>query len=132
MQKYNLTYEERLRSKRLIGALFGPPGGGATSYVAHPLRVVWVPVPVSDEATEVPPPAQVAISVSKRTFKKATQRNRVKRLIREAYRLHKPDWYAHLAAANTPPIAIMLMFIGKEEPTYEEVVAGIRKMIRKF
>lgn len=77
---------ERLKSRKVIGALFK----GGQSYVAYPLRVVWVPL--GDE-TATEHPAQVAISVSKRAFKTAVARNRIKRQIREAYRLHKHEFY---------------------------------------
>lgn len=69
---------ERLCSKKVIDALFA---GGNKSFSAFPLRVVYMerPEPVS----------QVLVSVSKRHFKHAVDRNRVKRQIREAYRLNK-------------------------------------------
>ena len=52
---------------------------------AFPLRVVFMPV----AQAETPAPVSVMVSVSKRHFKRAVKRNRVKRQIREAYRLHK-------------------------------------------
>lgn len=69
---------ERLCSKKVIDALFA---SGNKSFSAFPLRVVYMerPEPVS----------QVLISVSKRHFKHAVDRNCVKRQIREAYRLNK-------------------------------------------
>ena len=69
---------ERLCSKKVIDALFT---GGNKSFSAFPLRVVYM------ERSE--PGAQVLISVSKRRFKHAVDRNRIKRQIREAYRLNK-------------------------------------------
>jgi ribonuclease P protein component len=123
---HTLRRHERLKSRKLIGAMFAQ---GGQSYVAHPFRVTFLPLPADHSEAEVP--AQLAISVPKRTFKTAVARNRIKRLIREAYRLHKPAWYAHLAAQQQR-VAVMLLFLGKTEPTLAEVEAGIGKMIRKF
>ncbi len=69
---------ERLCSRKAIEALFA---GGNRSFSAFPLRVVYRAVP--DTAT------QVMLSVSKRHFKHAVDRNRTKRQIREAWRLNR-------------------------------------------
>ena len=54
--------------------------GGSRSFSNFPLRVVWLPV------EELDVQASILISVSKRRFKRAVKRNRIKRQIREAYR----------------------------------------------
>ncbi len=113
---------ERLKSRKVIGALFK----GGESLVAYPLRVVWTVLP--PEATSEFP-AQVSISVSKRLFKTAVARNRLKRQIREAYRLQKAAFYEKLGDRR---IALMLMYIAKEALPYAEIERGVRKMIRKF
>jgi ribonuclease P protein component len=74
---------ERLDSRKQIEMLFG--GGGSLSMAAFPLRVVYI----IKERARADVPAQLLVSVSKRHFKHAVDRNRVKRQIREAYRLHK-------------------------------------------
>jgi ribonuclease P protein component len=79
---------ERLCSKRTIDSLFG---GGNKSFSAFPLRVVFQ----MKERAEGEPPVAILISVSKRHFKRAVKRNRVKRQLREAYRLNKENlWEA--------------------------------------
>ena len=113
---------ERLKSRKVIGGLFK----GGASLVAYPLRVVWTPLP-ADFAPDAP--SQVSISVSKRLFKTAVARNRLKRQIREAYRLQKAAFYDKLAGRR---MALMLMYIAKEPLSYAEIEAGVRKMIRKF
>ncbi len=57
--------------------------GGSRSFSIFPLRVVWLPV------EELGAQVSILASVSKRRFKRAVKRNRVKRQIREAYRLNK-------------------------------------------
>ena len=72
---------ERLNKKKIIEKMFA---GGSRSFSIFPLRVVWLPV------EELDVQASILISVSKRRFKRAVKRNRVKRQIREAYRMNKP------------------------------------------
>ena len=79
---FSFHKEERLCSKRLIEALFA---GGGKSMSAFPLRVVFMPVAQAETSA----PVSIMVSVSKRHFKRAVKRNRVKRQIREGYRLHK-------------------------------------------
>jgi ribonuclease P protein component len=117
---------ERLKSRKTIGLLF--KSGGGQSYVAYPLRVVWVQL---GEETETEFPSQVALSVPKRIFKTAVERNRLKRQIREAYRLHKHELYEKLAAADHR-IALMLMYVAKEALPFAEIEKGVEKMVRKW
>jgi len=138
------TRQERLKSRKAIGRLFS----GGHAYVAYPLRVVWLeiaPGPAPDGRGETRPKAalsgaplpsgegpghaQIAVSVSKRAFKTAVQRNRVKRRIREAYRLRKHELFEKLAGRS---IVFMVMYIAKEELPFAEISAGMQKMIRKF
>ena len=73
-----LGKEERLCSRKAIDELFG---GGHKSVTAYPIRAVYMP---SQEEG-----VRVMVSVSKRHFKRAVKRNRIKRQLREAYRLQK-------------------------------------------
>ena len=73
---------ERLDKKKIIEKMFA---GGSRSFSVFPLRVVFLPV------DELEADASILISVSKRSFKRAVKRNRVKRQIREAYRVNKHE-----------------------------------------
>lgn len=75
-----LHKSERLDKKKVIEKMFA---GGSHSFSVFPLRVVYLPV------EELEANASILVSVSKRRFKRAVKRNRVKRQIREAYRIHK-------------------------------------------
>ena len=75
-----LRKPERLNRKKIIERMFA---GGSRSFSLFPLRVVYLPVP------DLEAQAAILVSVSKRRFKRAVKRNRVKRQIREAYRLNK-------------------------------------------
>ena len=75
-----LRKSERLDKKKVIEKMFA---GGSRSFSVFPLRVVYLPV------EELEAPVSILVSVSKRRFKRAVKRNRVKRQLREAYRLNK-------------------------------------------
>lgn len=79
-----LTKKERLSSRRTIEELFA--GGKSRSLAAFPIRLVYMRQPATGENSA---DKQILVSVPKRCLKHAVDRNRVKRQIREAYRLNK-------------------------------------------
>lgn len=81
-ERFTLSKEERICSKKLINELFT---GNGRSMTAFPLRVVFMKRTIVDEQ----PRAAMLVSVPKRYFKHAVDRNRVKRQVREAFRRNK-------------------------------------------
>jgi len=79
-KRFTFGKNERLCEKKSIGRLFKE----GKHFFRYPFKVIVLPL---EETTSVP--AKVLISVPKRHFKKAVDRNRIKRLIRESYRKHK-------------------------------------------
>jgi len=118
------TRPERLKSRKAISSLFR----GGHSFVAYPLRVVWKE---SSPYLAAMSRVQILISVPKRNFKTAVARNRLKRQIREAYRLQKQEFYTKIEASNLH-ISLMVSYIAKEALPYAEIEAGVKKLIRKF
>ncbi|ALI99318.1 ribonuclease P protein component [Rufibacter tibetensis] len=121
---YRFPKEERLRSKKLIEQLFRE----GSSFNSYPLRFVALHVPVPSEL-----PVQVLVSVSKRNFKKAVDRNRLKRQMREAYRLHK-----HVFSKPTPESGtwyIGILYIGKEKNPFnlisKKLNSGLERLLLK-
>ena len=77
----NFTKEERISKQKEIDLLFNE----GLSFIAYPLRVIYAEKPT----TEIP--ISILVSVPKKRFKRAVKRNRMKRLIRESYRLNKNE-----------------------------------------
>ena len=72
--------------------------------------------------------AKTGVSVSKRKFKKAVDRNRIKRLLREAYRLNKAIYFNNLTTQH----AFMILYIGKEKPTLTQIETQMKLLFKKF
>jgi ribonuclease P protein component len=95
--------KERMVSRKLIETLFS--GGSSLSMAAFPLRVVYL----KTERPSGEAPVQLLISVPKKRFKHAVDRNRAKRLIREAYRLNKGLLLDHLPEDTQLDLAFIWM-----------------------
>ena len=139
---------ERLKSEKIITQLFRK---GGDSFACYPLRLVYAEItPMSDlgfgMSAATPPTSQIpnptlespiefALSVPKKAFKRAVDRNVLRRRVREAYRLHKIELYKFLknnTLHSNKRFAFMVLYTAKEEMPYAEIEKGIKKMIRKF
>lgn len=120
-QRYTLSKTERLSWKRHIDNLFA----NGQSFVAFPLRVIFLPLnePLPDAQ------AQLLISVPKKKFKRAVKRNRIKRQIRESYRLQKPELLASLTEKNKGML-IAFLYIDSEIHTFRQIEKSMSKAIR--
>ena len=119
-----LSKNDRLHRQKRIDYLFA----SGKSAVSYPIRVVAVPA-ADDllDVREVEPALQTLFSVAKKRFKRAVQRNRHKRRMREAYRLEKAvaDWNP------STPVWLALQYIGNEEIPLPELRTAIRKAVEK-
>lgn len=118
---YTLGSQERIKSTKLIDTLFS--GGNSQSIVAYPLRVVYMKG--GREADT--PQTQIMVSVSKRHFKRAVKRNRVKRQIREAYRLNKNLLSEKLT--QQPDMTLYLAWIWQADELFPSSVVEERMKI---
>lgn len=100
-----LCKAERLNKKLIIGKMF--ESGQSKSFSIFPLRIVYMPISANDA------PASILISVSKRHFKRAVKRNRVKRQIREAYRKNKHD-LTDLLQTKSEHLAIAFIYLSND------------------
>ncbi|WP_116790096.1 ribonuclease P protein component [Flavobacterium psychrotrophum] len=121
METKRFTYPraEKLKSRNLIGDLF-TQGKSVSKY---PLRLVYMPLETLESV-----PLQMGVSVSKKYFKRAHDRNYFKRLLREAYRHNK-----HLLSdAIDKPYAIMFFYQTKDRLPHTEVMAKTTQLFEKF
>jgi len=121
--KFTYPKSEKLKSKITIDLLFSK----GKSVSKYPLRLVFVEsdygIP-EDSGQKL----KMGVSVSKKYFKKAVDRNYFKRVLRETYRLNK-----HILTANLDKkYAFMFFYQTKERLTYEEINTKTIQLFEKF
>ncbi|SFB10361.1 ribonuclease P protein component [Flavobacterium swingsii] len=117
----NNTYPktEKLKSKTTIDLLFSE----GKSVSKYPLRLVYVPIDLEKEEQ-----IKMGVSVSKKYFKKAVDRNYFKRVLRETYRLNK-----HLLLENSEKkYGFMFFYQTKDRLTYQEINEKTIQLFEKF
>jgi ribonuclease P protein component len=105
-----LPKEERLISKKLIEDLFK---NGSSCYL-HPFRLLYLS---KNEKQDLPFP-QVLFSIPKRNFKKAVDRNRIRRQLKEIYRKHKNDIFGKESSIPSL-ICLAILYTAKEKISFE-------------
>jgi ribonuclease P protein component len=113
---------ERLCSRKTIEKLFTR----GNSLYLYPFRLVWL-----EAESEIPGRIRFAVSVPRKRIKLAVNRNRLKRLIREAYRLNRDIIYESLALQNRK-IDMMVLYVSPEILDFETVNAKFRELLHQF
>ena len=114
-----LSKKERLTDKKLIEELFKK----GSSFSLYPLRVLYIPDPDPQGCN------RILISVPKKQFKKAVDRNKIKRRIREAYRTEK-----HLLNQPEPQVFYLIgyIYIGKESLPFREINSKLKASLQRL
>ena len=118
-----LRATERLKSRTAIEAAFR----GGASVKAFPLLLVYRRI----EGDEAAPPARIGFVAPKKAFRRAHDRNHVKRRMRESYRLQKADFYTWLRERGVA-LEGMLIFTGRDLPDQATLDHAWRKLRRRF
>lgn len=111
--------KEKLKSKVLIDRLFTE----GESVKKYPLRLIYLPLERAAERGN-----KAAVSVPKRTFKKAVDRIKLKRLMREAYRKNKYLVTNNLAV----PYAFIIIYTGREINEYQKILKATEELLKNL
>ena len=116
---FSYPKKDKLKSKKLIEKLF-KEGKNISNY---PIKLVYLKAHLPQDIE-----IQAGVTVSKKNFKTAVKRNRIKRLLRESYRLNKHVVFNNMEGS----FAFMFLYIGKEMPQYHMVEESMKKILQKF
>lgn len=112
--------QEKLKKRKLIEQLFNE----GKSISAFPVKLIYLELEHNS-----PYKIQTGVSASKRNFKKAVDRNRIKRLLREVYRKNK---YLIYESEHTKKHIFMFIYLGKRELDYHSLEDKMKVLIKKF
>ncbi len=119
MATFGFPKKERLTRVKLWEAVFREGG----QIKAYPLLLYYLKTPLPEAV-----PAQAGFAVPKRAFRKAVARNRIKRLMREAYRLEKPGVFNN----SFGPYALVFLYLGKETPDFLQISGAMKTLLKKI
>jgi ribonuclease P protein component len=120
-QQFTFKKEEKLKSRKLIESLFKH----GISFSNFPFRILYN---ISEKGIA---PLQCGFAVSGKHFKKAVDRNRIKRLMREAYRLQKNSLTEKLES-NGKYMVVFFIYTGNEIPEYKEVFEKTLSVLKRL
>ena len=117
-KQFTLGKQERLKSRKALDLLFRE----GKSLMVPPFRILYRPVPEG---------LQMAVGVSARHFKRAVDRNRIKRQVREAYRLCKRPLQDQLQA-HTGGLHVFFTYTAREQTDAATILGAVQKGIDKL
>lgn len=124
MTSFTFKKTERLKSAKVIGRLFKE----GQSFGVYPLRLVWMKVEGQYDGS----PVKFTPSVAKKNFKSSVSRNRIKRKIKESWRLSKHRLYKKITDDQSSHLAFMVLYTAKEDMTYQQIDKAMRTLIHIF
>lgn len=115
--------EERLHHKKLIEEL----SKCGRSFLIYPFKVIWMEKDINAKY-----PAQVLFTVSKKKQRKAVQRNKTKRILKEAYRKNKEAYFYEFLRNNNTQCVAMFIFLSEETPKYNHIETKIISVLKRL
>ncbi|MEP7373759.1 MAG: ribonuclease P protein component [Chitinophagaceae bacterium] len=123
-KQFTLGKNERLKSRKQIEQLFND----GQRFSISPFRIFYS---IQNSHTPVNQHLQTGFGVSSRNFKTAVDRNRIKRLTKEAWRLQKNELGTSIKEQNRK-LNVFLIYTGKKLPVYEDVYSSIKQIVLKL
>ena len=121
MPKNSLHKDERVKSRKLIASLFEH---GQKLHQA-PLMLIWLPIESGSH------PLKFGVSVPKRKFKRAIDRNLLKRRLRESYRISKHDLILNLTS-DDKSYALFVVYVGHKIAAFDDIQRSMNKLMNKW
>jgi len=115
--------EERLCSKKHLGLLFK----SGSSFLLYPFRISYLFI---DEPLDVP--VQVVINVPKKRYKRAVDRNLLKRRIKEVYRLNKQEAFYNALPLDKGLLLFAIQFVGKDKYPFQFLEKKLLGVFKRF
>jgi ribonuclease P protein component len=122
LKRNGLSSLERIRSRRLFDAMFS----SGKSLKSFPVRMMWMETPVINAV-----PVRMAVSVPKRWMHDAVDRNRMKRLVRESYRINKHT-LSELLSQKEKSLALLFIVQSKTPLTFKETQEKIILLLQRL
>ncbi len=119
-QRYFLKKDDKLKSRKAIDILFAK----GKNFSNFPFRICWL---VNENEIGL----KAGFTASSKNFKKATDRNRIRRLIRESYRLQKNDLQKKCIAQNKG-LHLFFIYTGKEVPPYDFIFEKTGNVLKRL
>ncbi len=120
-KQFSYNKIQKLKSRKVLEAVFAKK----QSVNSFPVKLFYLTVEEADF------PLKAGVGVSARNFKKAVDRNKVKRLLREAYRLNKTD-LLNFVQTNNKKLALFILFVDKILPDYKTIETAVKAALKKL
>ena len=122
VKRFGFGRKEKLKSRKVIENLFE----NGRSFSIFPIRVSYLFIPSDKDQL-----LQVGVSAGKKYFKRAVDRNRIKRLIREAYRLQKEELFSAMKQHQVSGFAFFI-YTGKTIAPFQEIKDAMQQCLKRL
>ena len=124
--KFTYQKKDKLKSRKQMQFLFSK----GTAITMHPIRLLYT-IEKEEAGIFSNGLLQAGVGAPSRQFRKAVQRNKVKRLLREGYRLEKPNFTNSISITNTR-LNLFFLYVDANVQTQQEIQATIKLLLQKL